>query len=87
MASSSGPDLAALEGHQDPRDNWPLVHRMGEGPEDWLGGGWGREEDEENAKGKEQPGFLGFLPPEPMSKKELGNKQNLNTHRTLAMRS
>lgn len=53
-----------------------------------IGGGeGGREEVEEDAKAKEEPGFLKFLPPEPTSRAELGNKQNLGTHRTLAVDS
>lgn len=31
---------------------------------------------EEDAKGKEKPGFLEFLSPEPTPKSELGNKQD-----------
>lgn len=54
------------ERHKDPRDKRPLVHQMGEGPEDWWRRGRGREEDEEDAKGKEEPGFLEFLPSEPV---------------------
>ena len=63
----SSPNVAApRERHKDPRDNWLLVHQMGEGPEDWWRRGRGREEDEEDAKGKEEPGFLEFLPSEPV---------------------
>lgn len=38
-------------------------------------------------KGKEEPGFLEFLPPQPMSRSKLGNKQDLLTHGTLALKS
>lgn len=70
---------------------------MGEVPGDWWRrgrrGGEEEEEDddddakgkEDDAKGKEELGFLEFLLPEPTPKSEPGNKQNLGTHRTLAL--
>lgn len=58
---------------------------MREGPDDWWRGGWGGEEDEESANGKEEPGFPEFLPPQPMPRNRPGNKQDLFTHGTLAL--
>lgn len=60
---------------------------MGEVPGDWWRRGRGGEEEveEDDAKGKEELGFLEFLPPEPTPKSELGNNQNLGAHRTLAL--
>lgn len=62
---------------------------MGEVPGDWWRRGRRGEEEEEDddddAKGKEELGFLEFLLPEPTPKSEPGNKQNLGTHRTLAL--
>lgn len=60
---------------------------MGEEPEDWWRGRRGGEEEEEDAKGKGELGFLEFLPLEPTSRHELGHKQNLSTCRTLALES
>lgn len=59
---------------------------MVEGPEDWWRWGQGGEEGEEDVKGKEEPGALQVLPPEPISKRELDSK-HLSTHRTLALAS
>lgn len=64
----SGPSVAAPKGCKDPRDNWLLVHQMEEGPEAWMRGGWGGEEEEGDVKGKEELGFLEFLPSEPVSR-------------------
>lgn len=60
---------------------------MGEVPGDWWRRGRGGEEEveEDDAKGKEELGFLEFLPPEPTPKSELGNNQNLGAHRTLVL--
>lgn len=63
----SGPSVAVPKGCKDPRDNWLLVHQMKEGPEDWMRGGWEGGEDEEDAKGQEELGFLKFLPSELVS--------------------
>lgn len=45
---------------------------MEEGPEDWWRGRRGGEEDEQGAKGKEEPGFLEFLPPQPPIQERAG---------------
>lgn len=47
----------------------------------------GREEEEEDSKGKEASGFLEFLSPEPTSWREQGRPQNVGTRRTLALDS
>lgn len=83
----SGPTTAVPKRHKDLRDNWPLVPQMGEVPGDWWrrGRGGEGEVEEDDAKGKEELGFLEFLPPEPTPKSKPGNNQNLAAHRTLAL--
>ena len=50
---------------------------MGEVPGDWWRRGRGGEVEveEDDAKGKEELGFLEFLPPEPTPKSEPGNNR------------